>query len=130
MVCTQNRNNNFFLDLRIPVLLWCFGVKDRVQQVLRSETSIFSRCFLPSFATLFQPLLFPRFLFLSEAFPSFSCTLVERKTVYNGADEWSKRSFSSFFLYLFISFFYLSSLVSLGNSHGIIGLKVISRMCI
>lgn len=108
-----------FLELRIPEALWCFGVKDRVQQVLRVLWDFNFLSLFSPFTTLFQPLLstpiFSRFLFLLKvsSSSSFSCTST-------CAYVWNERQFITeltngqkdsrfFFLSLFLppSFIYL-----------------------
>lgn len=124
----------FFLELRIPVALWCFGVKDRVQQVLRvlwdfNFLSLFFSPLLLFFNLLSSSPIFLRFLFLIESISFFflyTNVPMERKTVYNGSDEWSKELVSFFSLFL-VSSFYLPLLVSLGGSRGITVFKVISQ---
>lgn len=82
-----------------------------------SETSIFSCSSpLPPFFNLFSTTpIFPCFLFLSKTsfFFLYMHVPVERTTVYNGADEWSKEFLSSFFLSLFLVSFFIYLRLSL-----------------
>lgn len=107
------KKKKLFLELRISVTLQCFGVKDRVQQVLRVLRDFNFLSLFSPFATLFANLfsstpIFPRLLFLSEASPSLSCI---------SAYSWNERQFIteltngrksppiSFFFFFFPSFF-------------------------
>lgn len=113
----------------------CFGVKDRVQQVLRVLRDF-------NFLSLFFPIRYPsrhpllassprRRSFYAFSFSSIFLFLAmcarahaERTTVYNGADE-SPPLFSS--LFLCILSLYLLPFVSLEDSRRITELKVTSQ---
>lgn len=112
-------------------MLECFGVKDRLQQILRmlrdfNFLSLFSPS-PPSFSLFPSTPIFSRFLFLSEAlffFFLYKRTPAKRKTVYNGADEWSKPFFGSSFLSLFLFFFSIYFCLSLWKILvGLLGLR-------